>query len=513
MLLSFTLRSQTFTRSELPTILNTPWEMTYGPDGFLWITEKGGKVLRVDPINGNKSIVYTAPDYFAGSPLEQSPLCFQPNIGVGTLGLALHPDFMNASTSFVYFLYSYNSGSSQVPGTKFKVERLTWNASTGSVTSHTTIVPLLPTGYDHLGGRLISVKQNSVAYLFVSIGDNGISEDNSPDCYGTQANNPNNYAQDPNFKNGKIHRFNIDGSIPADNPKSGNSFYTRGHRNPQGLIYNYSRDIVYNLEHGDRTDDEINLLEAGKNYGWKYVRGYHSDNNFPGEAAFVNGYVADPTVLNDGLKEAFYSWCAVPQPTASNNADWCTVAPSDGIYYGVNGIPEWTNSLLVVTLKNGATTDTELYQFKLNTNGLGLAPSTAEDPNPRRYFATDQALNGRLRDIAVSADGTKIFLINNGGSTRDKITIYSYIPSSKQNPILNAGSDPMIFPNPANNEININSLEKIESIEFRNLIGETVKTLIGNVSKINVDDISDGAYIVTIKNESGNKTKTKFIKN
>jgi aldose sugar dehydrogenase len=509
---SYSASSQMFTRSELPTVLITPWEITYGPDNFLWITEAGGKVSRVDPVSGNKTVIYTAPDYFAGSAAEQSTLCFQPNIGVGTLGLCLHPDFTNNATAFIYFLYSYNSGTTLLPVTKFKVERLSWNAATASVSANTTVISLLPTGYDHLGGRLMSVKQNNIPYLFVSCGDNGISEDNAPDCYSNQTLNPNNFVQDPNYKNGKIHRFNMDGSVPANNPKNGNSLYTRGHRNPQGLMYNYLKDVIYCIEHGDRSDDEINVLEAGKNYGWKNVRGYHSDNNYPGEAAFISNYQPDPLINNDGLKEPFYAWCAVPQSTTANGLDWCTVAPSDGIFYGSAGIPEWTNSLLVVTLKNGLQTDQELYQFKLNNNG-DLVPSTPSDPNPKRFFAADQALNGRLRDIAVSPDGTKIYLVNNGGAAADKITVYTYDASAGVNNNNLLPSDPAVYPNPSHAEITIACSEKIEQIDFVNMMGELVKTVTGNISTIAVAELPMGSYFIKMITASGTTKRAKFIKN
>jgi len=102
--MTFATQAQTFIRSQLPTQLSNPWEITYGPDNFLWITETGGKVSRVDPTNGNKTVVYTAPDYFAGSPLEDYPHCHQPSIQAGTLGLALHPDFSDSSTAYIYLI-------------------------------------------------------------------------------------------------------------------------------------------------------------------------------------------------------------------------------------------------------------------------------------------------------------------------------------------------------------------------------------------------------------------------
>jgi glucose/arabinose dehydrogenase len=378
----------------------------------------------VNPTTGIKSVVYTAPDYFGGAPSESSPLCFQPGIGAGTLGLALHPDFLNSTTSYIYYVYSYNQGTAAAPATQFKIVRLTWNATQEVVVSSSTIVSSLPTGYDHLGGRLLAVRQQGNVYLYFTTGDNGISETNSPDCYNPQTINPNNFAQDPTTKNGKVHRFNIDGSVPADNPLPGNSFFTRGHRNPQGLAFNPTNGVVYEIEHGDRTDDEINILTKGLNYGWKNVRGYH-DGNYPGELAYIQNYIPNPSIRFDRLEPAWYAWATTPPPSTANQNDWESIAPSDGIYYGSAGIPAWTNSLLVVTLKNGTTTDQELYQFKLTPNGLGIVNGA-----PQRFFGTDQALNGRLRDVAVSPDGTKIYVVNNGGADRDKITVYTYVPSS-----------------------------------------------------------------------------------
>jgi glucose/arabinose dehydrogenase len=110
-LFSQSLFSQSFKRSELPTSLSTPWELTFGPDNYLWVTEFGGKVSRVDPSTGTETVVYVAPDYYGGGINEQSIFCTFPNIGSGTLGLALHPDFLILGNSYIYYLYSYNSGT------------------------------------------------------------------------------------------------------------------------------------------------------------------------------------------------------------------------------------------------------------------------------------------------------------------------------------------------------------------------------------------------------------------
>ncbi|HUR29989.1 MAG TPA: PQQ-dependent sugar dehydrogenase, partial [Saprospiraceae bacterium] len=481
---------------------------------MLWITEGGGIVSRVDPATGAKTIVYTAPDFFAGSPLEQLQLCFMPMIGSGTLGLDLHPNFLNPATAYIYFLYSYNSGTEEQPATKFKLARLKWNWNSQSVTEKTDLVTGFSSGYDHLGGRVMVIMRNDGnPYIFVTIGDHGISEKNSPDCYPDQSQNPNNFAQDPTRDNGKVHRFNIDGSIPADNPIPGNSFYTRGHRNPQGLMYNPDQDLLYDAEHGDRTDDEVNLLEAGMNYGWKWVRGYHGDNNYPGEAQFIASYVPHPMIPGDRLVEAFYSFCAVPQPVTDEYLEWCTPAPSDGIYYNSDGIPEWKNSLLVVNLKNGTVTDQQVNVLKLSADGRGLLPSTVDNPNPQGFFGEDQELNGRLRDIAISPDGKKIFLINNGGETlEDRITVYTYQSSTSTHDDLNTDTALQFYPNPATDIITVESKEGISKIDIYNLGGELVSTVRDQVTQINVANLAEGIYIARVITTDGQVMAKKFIR-
>jgi glucose/arabinose dehydrogenase len=505
--ITYSVQSQTFTRSELSTPISKPWEIFYGPDDYLWLTESGGNVSRVNPLNGDKTVIYTAPDYYAGSPLENSTLCPNYAIGSGTLGLALHPDFLETENSFIYFVYSYNSGTLSSPNTKFRIKRLTWNSANQTVVSDTNIVNMISNGYDHFGGRLMAIKQNNTAYLFLTIGDHGKSEDSSPECYSPQSTNPNNFTQDITTQQGKIHRFNEDGTIPIDNPIGGNSFYTRGHRNPQGLMYNPNLDLIYDIEHGDRTDDEINILQKGMNYGWKTVRGFHDDESYSGEANRVANYTPHPLISNDALIEPLFSWCNTPS-TSNQWSDWCTVAPSDGVYYGSNGIPQWNNSLLVVTLKDGLTTDKEVYQFKLEADGQ-LATSTALNPNPKRFFGEDQELNGRLRDITFSNDGKTIYLINNGGAT-DKITVYTVDKS-----VIPTIDNLEIFPNPVSDILSIKALDlysNLTAVRIYTLIGSSVKFELDSDHKIDVSHLSNGVYFIylTFKNQ----THTfKFIKN
>ncbi|MFN0204007.1 MAG: PQQ-dependent sugar dehydrogenase [Bacteroidia bacterium] len=505
--LSTVLQAQGFDRKELPTTLNNPWEIVYGPDGYLWISENPGIVSRVHPTTGAKTVVYAAPDYFEGSPLENWGLCFNPPIIAGTLGLTLHPNFQDSATSFIYYVYAYNSGTIASPDTKFKIARLKWDATLNLVTNHINLLTHLPTSYDHVGGRLLAINQNGTPYLFFTVGDHGISETNSPDCYQSQSLNPNNFVNDVAYWNGKVHRFNMDGTIPTDNPVAGNSCYTRGHRNPQGLAYNPTQNILYEIEHGDRTDDEINVLESGKSYGWKQIRGYHDDHNVPTEDSAVANFTPNPAIANDGLKEAMYSWCDKPMPSSGSGLSWCTVAPSDGIYYNSTGIPAWTNSLLVVTLKDGDSTDRAVYQFKLEPNGY--FNRFTNTPNP--YFTADQYLNGRLRDIAFSPDGKEIFLINNGGGVPDKITVYTYNGSSSNLPITEKAGIQLI-PNPATDFFSIKSDMPILAVEVYDALGKLRLTTTEVENQIEVSSLKSGIYIVKIRLFSGAYVTQKLVK-
>ncbi len=500
---------QSFTRSELSATLSTPWEICYGADKYLWLTESGGRIARVDPQTGDKTIVFVAPDYFSGSVLEASPNCFRPVIGAGNLGMAMHPQFSDPAFSFIYFLHSYNHGTDNAPQTRFKIRRIKWDAGSKQIVGDTTLVKNISNGYDHFGGRVLIAPVGGKPFLFYTIGDHGISETNSPDCYTKQSDNPNHKAQDPAFDNGKVHRINLDGSVPADNPIPENSFYTRGHRNPQGLIYNNTRGIIYDVEHGDRTDDEINVLKAGLNYGWKNVRGYLNDDNYLGELAYINSYTPYPGIAGDKIEGPLYAWCTTPQPADADFLDWCTVAPSDGVYYGGTAIPEWSNSLLVTTLKDGANTDMEVYCFKLGADGLSLAPPSVTAPNPERWFGADQKLNGRLRDIALSPDGTKIFLINNGGTDRDKITVYTYSPAVTGGNV--SSGELNLWPNPAGNEINISSPVSLIKLSVYNFSGELVREQDLNTNAVTVSNLPDGVYILVAENIHANRIIKKLI--
>ena len=194
--------------------------------------------------------------------------------------------------------------------------------------------------------------------------------------------------------------------------------------------------------------------------------------------------------------------------------EWGTVAPSDGIYYGdygSTGITDWKNSLLVVTLKDGNACDREVYRFKLTADGKGLAPSTLTEPNPARFFGEDQLLNGRLRDIAISPDGSKIYLINNSGAARDKITVYTY-EKPTQNAIIDDELKFQIYPVPCSDYLTLDCNKTIATLSVCNILGGEMKVIVTN-SGLNISTLPHGTYYLTITTETGNRLVQKIVKN
>lgn len=317
--------------------LNHPWEILWGPDNHIWFTERGGRISRLDPATGTVTPLLTVNEVVA-------------NGEGGMLGLALHPDF--STTPHVFVVYNYNNGGNYLE----KVVRYTY--ASGALITPVTLIDNIEAAGIHNGSRLLIINDK----LFITTGD---AADQS-------------LPQNKNSLNGKILRLNLDGSVPADNPVANNPYWSFGHRNPQGLVY--SNGKIYSSEHGPNNDDEINIIEKGRNYGWPDV---HGMCNTSGEQSI----------------------CAAQQVAEPIKAWTPTIAACGLDYYNSDRIPQWKNSLLLVTLKNQ-----RLYQLKLD-NSFNSVSSINE------YFSGDY---GRLRDICISPQGVVYISSSNGGGN-DKI--------------------------------------------------------------------------------------------
>lgn len=214
--------------------LNFPWEILWGPDGHIWMTERGGKISRVNPATGVVSPLLTISEVVS-------------NGEGGLLGMVLHPNF--SVTPHVFVVYNYNNGSNY----REKVVRYTY---TGTIlTGPQTIIDNISAASVHNGSRLLITPAPDLK-LFITTGD--ASNTSLP--------------QNASSVNGKILRLNLDGTVPADNPVAGNPYWSLGHRNPQGLVL--VNNVLFSSEHGPSNDDEINMIGKGKNYGWPNVEGY-----------------------------------------------------------------------------------------------------------------------------------------------------------------------------------------------------------------------------------------------
>lgn len=211
--------------------LDIPWEITWGPDNKIWITEQKGLVSRIDPETGAKDTLLQISDVWHYRT-------------AGLLGMALHSDMKRHPYVFLNYLYLKDKKPLS------RLVRYTWK---GDTLADPEILMEIPGNNGHSGSRLAF----SGGKLFWATGD-AISDVNS---------------QDINSPNGKILRLNTDGSVPADNPVKGSPVWAMGFRNIQGMTFSASGKL-YISEHGDATDDEVGLIIPGGNYGWPRVTGF-----------------------------------------------------------------------------------------------------------------------------------------------------------------------------------------------------------------------------------------------
>ena len=322
-----------------------PWALAFLPDGRMLVTERPGR-MRIVTRDGKLS-----------PPLAGVPKVYASRQG-GLLDIVLDRDFAQNRTIYFSYAEPFDGGG------RTALARATLDSGE---TPHLTGVSVIyrqhgPASHGaHFGGRIAQAADGN---LFVSNGEHFTGRD---------------MAQTLDNDLGKIVRIKPDGTAPKDNPfvnKAGArpEIWSYGHRNPQGLAINPADGTLWEQEHGPMGGDEVNVISAGKNYGWprvSYGLNYNGSKVGTGKAQ-ATGY-ADP------------AWHWTP-----------SIAPSGMTFYTGDLFPGWKGSLFNGALK---------YQLlsRLELKGRALVKE-------ERLL---QGLNERIRDVRQGPDGALYLLTDN----------------------------------------------------------------------------------------------------
>jgi glucose/arabinose dehydrogenase len=278
--------------------LKSPWAVKSLPDGRLIITEKSG-VMRIAKVSGELS-----------KPITGAPAVNSDGQG-GLLGITIDPNFQK--NRMIYWTFSENVTG----GTHTSVAKGKLSADETKIEGATVIYQATPAhkGTLHYGGRIIFDKSGN---LFVSTGERS-----------DKVTRP--QAQELNSSLGKIVHITTDGKPVAGNPFIGKEgakpeLYSYGHRNVQGLTFHPVTGELFSNEFGPRGGDEINHVQAGKNYGWPTIT-YGIE--------YSGKQIGEPVIQQkEGMEQPVYYW----DPS---------VSPSGMTFYSGDMIPEWKNNLFV----------------------------------------------------------------------------------------------------------------------------------------------------------------------
>jgi quinoprotein glucose dehydrogenase len=353
------------TVTEAITGLSNPWGLAVLPDesGIL-VTEQAGRLLLVDPETGDRTALAGVPQVYARGQ-------------GGLLDVALHPDF--ESNGRVYLTYSVAGEG----GSTTRVGRGRLDRDRGRLADFEPLYTARPfvESNGHYGSRAVFDPEG---YLYVSVGDRQFKD------FG-----PEHVGQRLDDDLGSVLRLNDDGSIPdtnpfVDDPDASDAVFTYGNRNPQGLTVHPETGAVWETEFGERDGDEINVLEAGANYGWPVA-----DNSCKYGTDDPVGVAHED---RDDVVAPVYGW-----PCGSGG-----FPPSGATFYDGDAIPEWRGDLFVAGLAKRY-----LARFTVEGREVTEGAPLLADRERRLRDVTVGPVSGALY-VAVDADDAPIYRIGPG---------------------------------------------------------------------------------------------------
>ncbi len=233
--------------------LAVPWGVDFLPGGAAVVTERdSARVLVVDPDGGDPVV--------AGTVDEAAP-----QGEAGLLGVAVSPDFRDDATIYLYVSTATDNRVVRAP------------LEDGVLGEREVVLDGIPLGSIHDGGRIAFGPDG---FLYVATGETGIGE----------------LSQDPDSLAGKVLRITTDGAPAPGNPDPGSPVWSLGHRNVQGLAFD-DDDRLWASEFGQSTYDELNLIEAGANYGWPDAEGRSAEESFTNPRVVWSTGEASPSGL------------------------------------------------------------------------------------------------------------------------------------------------------------------------------------------------------------------------
>ena len=338
--------------STLSAELSHPWGMAFLPSGDLLVTERQGRLRRLGADGSLSAQLTGVPEVKAEGQ-------------GGLLDVALSPNFATDSTIYLSFAEPGEGGTSRTA-----VMRATLK---GDALVDSQVIfrqsPKIKSGF-HYGSRLIFDQQG---HLFITLGDRGERP----------------MAQQLNSHMGTLIRLNLDGSVPADNPFVGRDdalpeIWSYGHRNQQGGALNPWSGQVWTHEHGPRGGDEVNIPQAGKNYGWPIITNGINYSGLPIPEAEGK--------TKPGMESPHYVWEVSP-------------AVSGMAFYDDDRVPGWKHSLFVGALAQRALIrlslegDTVVGEERLLEKQSWRIRDVEVGPDGAVYLLTDED-QGRLLKLA-----------------------------------------------------------------------------------------------------------------